>query len=86
MIRDLVEISIDMVREEKLEEVTDKAEQQAEERLLDLLLPATPAPAASTAGFAIVTEEGDSASRTRKNCAASCVKASWMNVSLNWSA
>jgi ATP-dependent HslUV protease ATP-binding subunit HslU len=66
MIRDLVEISIDMVREEKLEEVTDKAEQQAEERLLDLLLPATPAPAASTAGFAIVTEEGDSASRTRE--------------------
>jgi ATP-dependent HslUV protease ATP-binding subunit HslU len=66
MIRDLVEISIDMVREEKLEEVTDKAEQQAEERLLDLLLPAGPAPAASTAGFAIVTEEGDSASRTRE--------------------
>src|SRR6202040_716513 len=38
MIRDLVEIAIDMVREEKLEEVTEKAEQQAEERLLDLLL------------------------------------------------
>src|SRR5471030_2183039 len=42
MIRDLVEIAIDMVREEKLEEVTEKAEQQAEERLLDLLLPAVP--------------------------------------------
>ncbi len=66
MIRDLVEISIDMVREEKLEEVTDKAELQAEERLLDLLLPAAPAPASSTAGFALVTEEGDSASRTRE--------------------
>ena len=39
MIRDLVEISIDMVREEKLEEVAEKAEQNAEERLLDLLLP-----------------------------------------------
>ena len=39
MIRDLVEISIDMVREEKLEEVADKAEANAEERLLDLLLP-----------------------------------------------
>ena len=39
MIRDLVEIAIDMVREEKLEEVTEKAEAQAEERLLDLLLP-----------------------------------------------
>src|SRR5947208_8485897 len=66
MIRDLVEIAIDMVREEKLEEVTEKAEQQAEERLLDLLLPAAPAPASSTAGFALVTEESDSASRTRE--------------------
>src|SRR5438045_7624918 len=65
MIRDLVEIGIDMVREEKLEEVTEKAEQQAEERLLDLLLPSTPAATSSTAGFALVTE-GDSASRTRE--------------------
>src|SRR6478672_1964391 len=64
MIRDLVEIAIDMVREEKLEEVTEKAEQQAEERLLDLLLPAAPTPAAtSTAGFALATEESGSASR-----------------------
>ncbi len=46
MVRDLVEIAIDMVREEKLEEVEDKAELNAEERLLDLLLPPpTPAPA-----------------------------------------
>jgi ATP-dependent HslUV protease ATP-binding subunit HslU len=40
MIRDLVEIAIDMVREERLDEVEDKAELNAEERLLDLLLPA----------------------------------------------
>src|SRR5690349_3939131 len=65
MIRDLVEIAIDMVREEKLEEVTEKAEAQAEERLLDLLLPSTPAATNSTAGFALVTE-GDSSSRTRE--------------------
>jgi ATP-dependent HslUV protease ATP-binding subunit HslU len=39
MIRDLVEVSIDMVREEKVDEVAEKAEQNAEERLLDLLLP-----------------------------------------------
>src|SRR5947209_9425648 len=39
MIRDLVEIAIDMVREEKLEDVADKAETNAEERVLDLLLP-----------------------------------------------
>jgi len=43
MVRDLVEIAIDMVREEKMEEVEDKAELAAEDRLLDLLLPPTPA-------------------------------------------
>jgi ATP-dependent HslUV protease ATP-binding subunit HslU len=42
MIRDLVEIAIDMVREERLEEVEDKAEMNAEERLLDVLLPPPP--------------------------------------------
>src|ERR1700741_3576213 len=44
MIRDLVEIAIDMVRNEKLEEVADKAESNAEERVLDLLLPPMPSP------------------------------------------
>ena len=39
MVRDLVELGIDMVREERLEEVRGKAAQNAEERLLDLLLP-----------------------------------------------
>ena len=39
IVRDLVEIAIDMVREEKLEEVEDRAEMNAEERLLDVLLP-----------------------------------------------
>src|SRR2546427_3875470 len=48
MIRDLVEIAIDMVRNEKLEEIADKAEANAEERVLDLLLPPVPSPAAST--------------------------------------
>ena len=42
MIRDLVEISIDMVKEERLEEVEDRAEMNAEERLLDVLLPPPP--------------------------------------------
>src|SRR5438552_1675848 len=39
MVRDLVEIGIDMVREERLEEVRAKASENAEERLLDVLLP-----------------------------------------------
>ncbi|HXX22059.1 MAG TPA: ATP-dependent protease ATPase subunit HslU [Terriglobia bacterium] len=42
MVRDLVEIAIDMVREERVDEVAEKAEQNAEERLLDLLLPPPP--------------------------------------------
>jgi ATP-dependent HslUV protease ATP-binding subunit HslU len=50
MIRDLVEISIDMVREERLEEVEDKAEMNAEERLLDVLLPPPPATPPSQEG------------------------------------
>ncbi len=44
MIRDLVEIAIDMVREERLNEVGERAEHIAEERILDLLMP-TPPPA-----------------------------------------
>src|SRR6202453_5010268 len=63
IVRDLVEIAIDMVREEKLEDVEDKAELGAEDRLLDLLLPPSPAstsaatPAATTAAAA-TTEPG----------------------------
>jgi ATP-dependent HslUV protease ATP-binding subunit HslU len=68
MVRDLVEIAIDMVREERLEEVEDKAEVNAEERLLDLLLP--PPPPASPAGVAQIPEHSgdlsDSQQRTRE--------------------
>jgi len=49
MIRDLVEIAIDMVREERLEEVADRAERNAEERLLDLLMPPQPDASDATA-------------------------------------
>jgi ATP-dependent HslUV protease ATP-binding subunit HslU len=40
MVRDLVEIAVDMVRAEKIAEIENKAEQNAEERLLDMLLAA----------------------------------------------
>src|SRR3984885_12506548 len=71
MIRDLVEIAIDMVREEKLEDVADKAELNAEERLLDILLPpiAAPKPPEPQAGFVLegtTSSSGDSQSRTRE--------------------
>jgi len=38
MVRDLVEIAVDMVRAEKIQEIEEKAEQNTEERLLDMLL------------------------------------------------
>ena len=43
MVRDLVELGVQMIRDERVEEVREKAEQHAEERLLDLLLPPRPA-------------------------------------------
>jgi ATP-dependent HslUV protease ATP-binding subunit HslU len=50
MVRDLVELAVDMVRGERSEDVKDKARDAAEERLLDLLLP--PArPAAANESF-----------------------------------
>jgi ATP-dependent HslUV protease ATP-binding subunit HslU len=67
MIRDLVEIAIDNVREEKLEDVSDKAELNAEERLLDILLPpAAPSSQPQQAGFTLEASTGDSYSRTRE--------------------
>jgi ATP-dependent HslUV protease ATP-binding subunit HslU len=65
MVRDLVETSIDMVREEKLDEVADRAEQAAEERVLDLLLPPSPAPAPNTSE-ADVAQQREQTQRTRE--------------------
>lgn len=39
MIRDLSEIAVDLVREEKIAEIEDKAAHNVEERILDMLLP-----------------------------------------------
>jgi ATP-dependent HslUV protease ATP-binding subunit HslU len=72
MVRDLVEIAIDNVREEKLEDVADKAELNAEERLLDILLPPSPParPAEPTSAGGVVidgnTALAESSSRTRE--------------------
>jgi len=69
MVRDLVETSIDMVREEKLDEVAERAEQAAEERVLDLLLPASPPPASEPDGASALQTEShrrDQADRTRE--------------------
>jgi ATP-dependent HslUV protease ATP-binding subunit HslU len=44
MVRDLTELAVDMIREERIAEVREKARVAAEERLLDLLLPPLPPP------------------------------------------
>ena len=73
MVRDLVEIAIDNVREEKLEDVADKAELNAEERLLDILLPPSPPPSrpdpSGNAGGVVIdgnTALTESSGRTRE--------------------
>jgi ATP-dependent HslUV protease ATP-binding subunit HslU len=65
MVRDLVEIAVKMVREEREVEVREKARQAAEERVLDLLLP--PPPGGSSFGD-VSTEahmSGDQGQTTR---------------------
>ena len=65
MVRDLVEIAVKMVREEREAEVRERARQAAEERLLDLLLPpAPPSPFGDTSNEARMA--GDHASATRE--------------------
>jgi ATP-dependent HslUV protease ATP-binding subunit HslU len=65
MVRDLVQLAVDMVRSEKAEEVKEKAGQAAEERLLDLLLPPTRGMAAATADAAGTPIDPASRSRER---------------------
>ena len=59
MVRDLVELAVEMVKAERTEEVEEKAKTAAEERLLDLLLPPGPSPSAAD-------EPDSSAARTRE--------------------
>jgi len=51
MVRELVDVSINMVRSEREDDVYATAEQRAEERLLDLLLPPLPSPPPATSSL-----------------------------------
>ena len=57
IIRDLTELSIQLVQSEEQQAVRAKAEERAEERLLDALLPPAQPAATGTAGFHVVGEE-----------------------------
>ncbi|HEX9366757.1 MAG TPA: ATP-dependent protease ATPase subunit HslU, partial [Vicinamibacterales bacterium] len=63
MIRDLTEIAVELVREERTAEVREKARIAAEERVLDLLLPPLPAAAELDEGASSIREQ---AQRTRE--------------------
>jgi ATP-dependent HslUV protease ATP-binding subunit HslU len=63
MIRDLTEIAVELVREERTAEVREKAKTAAEERVLDLLLPPLPAAAEYDEQAASIREQ---AQRTRE--------------------
>ncbi|HEX8175246.1 MAG TPA: ATP-dependent protease ATPase subunit HslU [Pyrinomonadaceae bacterium] len=66
MIRDLCEIAVEMMREEKIEEIADKAELNVEERILDLLLP-PPKTSLSTGFFDFDEEETESEQETSES-------------------
>jgi len=66
MVRDLVEISVKLVREERELEVRTRAAQAAEERLLDLLLPPSPPATGFGAGSHDEQLARDHASSTRE--------------------
>ncbi len=71
MIRDLADIGVNMVREEHAAAVQDRARELGEERILDLLIPATPT--APRTGFGVsgsesseTAEESELRARTRE--------------------
>ena len=66
MVRDLVELAVDMVRAEKAEEVKDKAHAAGEERLLDLLLPPTRQPVAGEDPATVRDQAGRTRERMRE--------------------
>ena len=66
MVRDLVELAVDMVRAEKAEEVQDKAKRAGEERLLDLLLPPSRPPMASEDSAALRDQARGTRERMRE--------------------
>ena len=72
MIRDLVDVAIDMVREERLEQVADRAEQQRRRAT------------AGSADAAAAGIDAKASSARAKNCARSCAPANWTTAWWKW--
>lgn len=68
MIRDLTEIGVEMTREEKIAEISDKAELNVEERILDLLLP-PPKSSLSSSYFDFDASEGEESPAPQESAA-----------------
>ncbi|MCK4325596.1 AAA family ATPase, partial [bacterium] len=66
MVRDLTDLAVNMIKGERTEAVKDKAEELAEERLLDLLLPSLPVKSSLEAAPAETAEEKAQMERTRE--------------------
>ncbi|MFT5144679.1 MAG: ATP-dependent HslUV protease ATP-binding subunit HslU [Rhodothermales bacterium] len=66
MIRDLMDIAINMIREEHTEGVQERAREMADERILDLLIPAPPvaAPTARIPGPGFTMSQTDASAAT----------------------
>jgi ATP-dependent HslUV protease ATP-binding subunit HslU len=65
MVRDLVELGVDMIRAEQLDEVRGRAAQNAEERLLDVLLPPTRSIASDEDPAAVRDQQNQTRERLR---------------------
>jgi ATP-dependent HslUV protease ATP-binding subunit HslU len=80
MIRDLLELAIQMVRGEQRAVVRDKAEQVVEDRLIDMLVPARPEPpAGEPAGAEEGAEDGFADSARRREKVRSLLRAGALN-------
>jgi ATP-dependent HslUV protease ATP-binding subunit HslU len=80
MVRDLMELGIDMVRESRLDEVRGKAAQNAEERLLDALLPPTRAIAPDEDAVAAPDQQQQTRERFREQLRAGRLDARTVEV------
>lgn len=57
MVRDLVDLSVNMIKQQKADTVAEKARENTDERILDILLPPPPKPARSSGSEVVKIEQ-----------------------------